>query len=155
MSVSNRLKRQEIWDLEASLGFLQNRLARKMKRALDARVLEFGLTATQYIVLASLWEEDGVSFTELGERLYLDSPTLTGIADRMERDGLLQRQRDGDDRRVVKVHLTAKGRNLRLQIGEVAEDIDTQAWRGFTIAQKRQLHESLQKIWENMNGKSD
>ena len=57
--------------------------------------------------------------------------------------------------RVVKVHLTAKGRNLRPHIGGVAAEIDAQAWRGFTIMHKRQLNEALQNIWENMNGKSE
>ncbi|MFQ5797434.1 MAG: MarR family winged helix-turn-helix transcriptional regulator [Bacteroidota bacterium] len=144
-----------MWKLDSSLGFLMTRTARSMKRALDARLLDQNLTATQYIVLARLWEEDGISLSELGERLYFDNPTLTGIVDRMERDGLLQRQRDEDDRRVVKVHLTAKGRTLYHDIGYLAEETDAESWEGFTESQKKELLNYLERIWKKLYGRLD
>lgn len=144
-----------MWKLDSSLGFLMTRTARSMKRALDARLLDRNLTATQYIVLARLWEEDGISLSELGERLYFDNPTLTGIVDRMERDGLLQRQRDEDDRRVVKVHLTAKGRTLYHDIGYLAEETDAESWEGFTESQKKELLNYLERIWKKLYGRLD
>ncbi|MFQ5924288.1 MAG: MarR family winged helix-turn-helix transcriptional regulator [Anaerolineales bacterium] len=144
-----------MWRLDNSLGFLMVRTARSLKRSLDARLLEHNLTATQYVVLGRLWEEDGISLTELGERLYLDNPTLTGVVDRMERDGLLQRQRDDDDRRVVKVHLTAKGRILRDLIGDLGEQTDAEAWEGFTESQRKKLLNQLDRIWEKLNGRLD
>lgn len=126
-----------------------------MKRALDAKLVDHDLTATQYVVLARLWEEEGTSLTELGERLYFDNPTLTGIIDRMERDGLLQRQRDQSDRRVVKVFLTDKGKALRQKIGRLAEETDCEAWSGSTESQKKELLNYLERIWKKLNGKLD
>jgi DNA-binding MarR family transcriptional regulator len=140
-----------MWKLDNSLGFLMTRTARSMKRALDAKLVEHSVTSNQYIVLARLWEEDGISITELGERLYLDNPTLTGIVDRMERDGLLQRRRDGDDRRVVNVYLIDKGKNLRQEIGDLAEKTDDEGWEGFTATEKKNLIDSLNLIWKKMN----
>jgi len=139
--------------LNNSLGFLTNRTARAMKRALDSRLLEHNLTATQYIALAKLWEEDGISLSELGERLYFDNPTLTGVVDRMDKVGLLQRQRDEDDRRVVRVYLTPKGTNLQQEIGDLADGIDAKAWEGFTEAEKKKLLTQLDLIWKRMNGR--
>ncbi|HAL55592.1 MAG TPA: MarR family transcriptional regulator [Bacteroidetes bacterium] len=140
-----------MWTLDKSLGFLTTRTARSLKRALDAKLVEHGLTATQYIVLVRLWEEDGIPLTQLGELLFLDNPTITGIADRMERDGLLERRRNGDDRRVVNVYLTKKGKDLRRQVGTLAEETDAEAGEGFSESQMNQLLEQLNRIWKQMN----
>lgn len=140
-----------MWTLDKSLGFLATRTARSLKRALDAKLAEHELTATQYIVLVRLWEEDGIPLTQLGEPLYLDNPTITGIVDRMERDGLLERRRDGGDRRVVNVYLTKKGRDLRGRVGKLAEETDAEAWEGFSEAQKNELLDQLNRIWKKMN----
>jgi len=72
-----------------------------------------GLTYPQYLVLLVLWETDAIGVGELGERLYLDSGTLTPLLKRMEAAGLLARERAADDERRVIVTLTAAGRALR------------------------------------------
>ena len=72
-----------------------------------------GLTYPQYLVLLVLWETDHVMVSELGERLFLDSGTLTPLLKRMEAAGLLTRTRAVDDERRVIVGLTAAGRALR------------------------------------------
>lgn len=144
-----------MWKLDNSLGFLLTRTARALKRALDSKLVEHNLTATQYIVLARLWEEDGVSLTELGERLYFDNPTLTGVVDRMERDGLLERRRDRDDRRVVRVFLTERGKNLQQTIGRLAEETDGEAWNDSTASQQKEFLEHLQRIWKKIDGRLD
>ena len=141
----------ETWNLDTSLGFLMNRTARGMKRALDAKLFDYELTATQYIVLIRMYEEDGISLTELGERLYLDNPTLTGIIDRMERDGLLQRMRDDIDRRVVNVYLTPKGKLLRYEIEHLAEKTDDDIWKGFSESEKNEMLNYIERIWNNLN----
>ena len=78
-----------------------------------------GITYTQYIVLLVLWETDGVSVRALGERLYLDSGTLTPLLKKMEEAGLVTRTRSTADGRVVLVHLTEQGRALREQCAEI------------------------------------
>jgi len=72
-----------------------------------------GLTYAQYLVLVVLSETDGVSVRQLGERLSLDSATLTPLLKRLETQGAIERHRDADDERVVRVHLTKQGRALR------------------------------------------
>lgn len=74
---------------------------------------QLGLTYPQYLVMLVLWESDGLSVSALGERLYLDSGTLTPLLKRMEQAGLLQRQRASEDERRVDVSLTTPGRNLQ------------------------------------------
>lgn len=72
-----------------------------------------GLTYPQYLALLVLWERDGLGVGELGERLFLDSGTLTPLLKRMESAGWLKRARDSADERRVVVKLTPEGRALR------------------------------------------
>lgn len=71
------------------------------------------LTYPQYLVMLVLWETDGLSVSALGERLFLDSGTLTPLLKRMETSGLLRRQRSTEDERRVEVFLSAEGRALK------------------------------------------
>ncbi|EPD44006.1 MarR family winged helix-turn-helix transcriptional regulator [Delftia sp. WSY_4] len=72
-----------------------------------------GLTYPQYLVMLVLWERDGLTVSEIGEQLYLDSGTLTPLLKRLEGAGLLERVRDAQDERRVRITLTPQGRALR------------------------------------------
>src|ERR1700677_3085369 len=74
---------------------------------------ELGLTYTQYITIIALWEEDNQTVSGLGEKLFLESNTLTPILKKLEGIGYLRRQRDSADERQVMVSLTEAGRRLR------------------------------------------
>jgi DNA-binding MarR family transcriptional regulator len=74
---------------------------------------ELGITYPQYLVLLVLWEDDGLTVSALGERLYLDSGTLTPLLKRMESANLLSRLRDTQDERRVLICLSAAGRKLK------------------------------------------
>jgi DNA-binding MarR family transcriptional regulator len=80
---------------------------------------DLGLTYPQYIAMLALWEQDGVSVSQLGERLFLDSGTLTPLLKRLEAAGLLTRVRAVDDERRVLVRLTAAGRRLRTRAEKI------------------------------------
>src|SRR3954462_10871670 len=74
---------------------------------------ELGLTYPQYLVMLVLWERDGLTVSEIGERLSLDSGTLTPLLKRLEAAELVSRIRDTDDERRVHIRLTAAGRRLK------------------------------------------
>jgi DNA-binding MarR family transcriptional regulator len=78
-----------------------------------------GLTYPQYLVMMVLWERDGQMVSEIGERLFLDSATLTPLLKRMEAAGLITRRRAASDERQVIVSLTDAGRELRQQAESV------------------------------------
>ena len=78
-----------------------------------------GLTYTQYITLLALWERDGETVKVLGERLFLDSGTLTPLLKKLEAQGLIERERSHEDERNVLVRLTDRGRALKVQAAEV------------------------------------
>ena len=80
-----------------------------------------GLTYPQYLALLCLWETDGVTVSHLGERLRLDSGTLTPLLKRMEAAGWLRRERSAEDERRVLVWLTPEGQSLKQQARAVPE----------------------------------
>jgi MarR family transcriptional regulator, organic hydroperoxide resistance regulator len=80
---------------------------------------ELGLTYPQYLVMLVLWERDGVMVSALGERLFLDSGTLTPLLKRLEASGLIARVRDVADERRVHVTLTSAGRQLKTKAAGV------------------------------------
>ena len=80
---------------------------------------ELELTYPQYLAMLVLWERDGLMVSELGERLYLDSGTLTPLLKRMETAGLVARIRDVQDERRVHVTLTAAGRKLKTRAQKI------------------------------------
>ena len=80
---------------------------------------ELGLTYPQYLVMLVLWEQDDVTVSKLGERLFLDSGTLTPLLKRMEAADLLLRTRSAQDERRVQVTLTATGRTLKTRAAQV------------------------------------
>ena len=81
-----------------------------------------GLTYTQYIVLLVLWEKDGISVTEIGERLMLDNGTLSPLLKKLEQAGYVSRQRSREDERIVVITLTDAGKALQ----EKAKDVPRQ-----------------------------
>lgn len=74
---------------------------------------ELGLTYTQYIAIIALWEEDNQTVSSLGEKLFLESNTLTPILKKLETMGYMRRRRDPEDERQVRISLTEAGHRLR------------------------------------------
>jgi len=82
-----------------------------------------GLTYSQYLVMLVLWERDELSVSEIGERLFLDSATLTPLLKRLQAAGLVSRTRARGDERQVIVALTAEGRALRRKAERIPEQL--------------------------------
>ena len=82
-------------------------------RAYKPILEQLGLTYPQYITIVALWEEDNQTVSSLGEKLFLESNTLTPMLKKLEASGYLRRQRDPADERQVRISLTDAGRRLR------------------------------------------
>ena len=99
--------------LDNQLCFLFHRISRELDAAYRPLLADLGLTYPQYLVMMCLWERDGLGVGELGARLDLDSGTLSPLLRRLERAGLVLRQRETSDERRVAIRLTAGGRDLQ------------------------------------------
>jgi len=99
-----------------STGLAMNKVYRKLLRKLD-------LTYPQYLVMLVLWERDGVTVSDIGARLFLDSATLTPLLKRLETAGLVTRSRSNADERQVVVALTDAGRAMAREAGAIQEQV--------------------------------
>ena len=99
--------------LDDQLCFALHAASRAVTAAYQPLLDELGITYPQYLVLLTLWEEDGLRVSRIGEKLHLDSATLTPLLKRLEANGIVERRRSTEDERVVEVYLTVVGKRLK------------------------------------------
>lgn len=130
--------------LDNQLCFALYSASLQMTRLYKPLLDEIGLTYPQYITLLVLWEEDGLTVGALGDRLYLDSGTLTPLLKRMEKAGLIRRARNEADERQVLIHLTPAGRALKEKAACIPLEIAAAA--GMTLSEIQGLRRKLKKL---------
>jgi DNA-binding MarR family transcriptional regulator len=108
-----------------------------------------GLTYPRYLVMLVLWQADGLTVSQLGERLALDSGTLTPLLKRLESSGLVQRLRDTGDERRVLLHLTPAGRALKARALSVPQTIA--AASGYELGELSSLTARLQALRQQLS----
>ncbi|MGI6549849.1 MAG: MarR family winged helix-turn-helix transcriptional regulator [Syntrophomonadales bacterium] len=106
--------------------FKLGKVYRNVQRFYENNLSAFGLTPVQYFVIVTLYNQDGMKFKDLANSLSIEGPTLTGLLDRMERAGLLERRGDPEDRRSVRVYLTEKGKQIGPEVSGLAGKLDHQ-----------------------------
>lgn len=111
-SVADRCD-SDLLKLDNQLCFALYAATRAMTRTYRERLDPIGLTYPQYLVLIVLWETDGLTVSQLGHRLLLDSGTLTPLLKRLETAGLVTRNRRVEDEREVEIWLTQRGREMQ------------------------------------------
>ncbi|MGE8129249.1 MarR family winged helix-turn-helix transcriptional regulator [Methylobacterium sp. NPDC080182] len=113
---ADQLSQRERQRLDNQLCFAVYTAAHAFGRAYRNLLGRHELTYPQYLVLLVLWEQDGLSVKEIGNRLFLDSGTLTPLLKRLEASGRVRRARDRVDERQVSIFLTAAGEALREEL---------------------------------------
>ena len=116
---SPRLSSDQALQLDHQLCFALYSASLAMTKLYKPLLDEIGLTYPQYLAMLVLWEHDGVAVSELGERLHLDSGTLTPLLKRLEAAELVTRLRDVQDERRVLIRLTAAGRKLKTRAARI------------------------------------
>jgi MarR family transcriptional regulator, organic hydroperoxide resistance regulator len=135
--------------LDLQLCFPLYAASRAMVQAYTPLLSKLGLTYPQYLVMLVLWETDGVTVKGLGEKLYLDSGTLTPLLKRLETLGLLRRERTVEDARSVRVSLTPAGRALRRKAQSIPEAIVCRT--GLSLEELGRLRRDLQKLFQTVS----
>jgi DNA-binding MarR family transcriptional regulator len=137
-------------DFEHNPGFLVGRLSRRISAELDRRMREHGLTFAQAAVMSRLWWQDGLTQTQLQEQVGVDGSTLTGLLQRMTRQGIVRRRRDGGDGRVMLVYLTQRGRDLLPLLNPEADAANERLFQGFSPAERVTFLALTQRALHNM-----
>lgn len=151
MSVS-AVHRMEIDELDRPPTARIVRLSRKLRRAFDELLEPHGLTGTQFGLLNRLAHADGLVQADLGRRMAIEPATLTGIIQRMEREGWLRRSCDPENRRLQRVWLTDKARAELPALRRLQSRHRRRAIAGLDAAELANLENLLARIEDNLCG---
>lgn len=132
--------------LHVQMCITQGRFSQEVRRAASG----LGLLPGQPKVLEYLYEHDGCTQADIGEAWLLDKSTVSGLIDRLERDGLIQSRKDGQDKRRKAISLTPKGRALWQPMQERLSALDEAAWRGVSGAERAAFLMTLSRIRRNL-----
>lgn len=140
----------DILKLDNQICFAIYACSREITKLYRPMLEEIDLTYTQYVTMLALWEQDCVTVTALGNKLYLDSGTLTPLLKKLEAAGHITRTRDRKDERSVIVELTPQGRALREKAVSIPEQLAcklgaTNEDAGFVLQQMQELLHKLQQ----------
>ena len=138
--------------LDNQLCFALYAAARAVTSAYQAVLDALELTYPQYLVLMVLWEEDGARVSRIGERLFLDSATLTPLLKRLEARGLVERRRSEQDERVVEVYLTAEGKRMKRRAADVPAHLFEKSQ--LTARELGTLRNNLQRLTKTLHSAS-
>ncbi len=138
------------FSVDNCLGFIANRLVKAFLKLLDYKLENFNLTGAQFCVLTKLFEEEGLTQTQLAHRLYIESPTLVRTLDRLEEAGLIERRRVPSDRRAFHIFLTEKGHELKDVLMQKGHEVHEIAVQGLSEQEIEMLKDLLFQLWQNL-----
>ncbi len=133
-----------------SMSYLLVRVAKAHRGVVAEGLAELGLHTGQELVLAQLWDEDGLRHSELAQRIGVAPPTVTKVLTGMERVGLLTRETDSQDARVSRVWLTGRGRSLRGPIEELWQAVEGAVLRGLDRSERDLVQRALARMLDNI-----
>ena len=124
--------------------------SRMMRRYYDRRASALGVTSAQWRLLLRLSREPGLKQVELAERLDVEPITACRIVDRLEEAGLVERQRDPEDRRAWRLVLTGKAQPILERLRALAEEMSGEAFAGMSLEEIEAMRGKLARIRENV-----
>jgi MarR family transcriptional regulator, organic hydroperoxide resistance regulator len=122
------------------------RVLARYKAVVAVGLDKYGLHLGQEFYLAQLWCEDGVTSADLAARTGVSAPAVTKVVTGLERAGLVHRERDSSDARLVRVWLTEAGRALREPVSRLWYESERAFWGGLTEGERARLHAAIRDL---------
>ena len=138
--------------LPGTVSYILAHVCKLHRQRADVLLNEIGLHVGQEMILCALWENEGVTQTELAECLLVQPATVTNALRRMERKGLVFRREDPDDQRVSRVFVTEEGRNLRAAVEEQWSRLEEESFGGLSVEDRALLHRLLHRVHSRLAG---
>lgn len=136
--------------LSATIGYALTHVCKAHYRRARAMLDEIGLYRGQQFVLCALWDKEGLTHSELADRLHVHPATVTNALKRMERAGFLERRADPKDQRVSRVYLTDAGRDIRGAVERIWTELERVTFEGFSEEERSTLEEFLERVRKNL-----
>lgn len=127
-------------------------IIKNSRRQVFDQISAYGITVPQLMLLREVYHSPDISVRELSEKLGLAKSTVSGIVDRLERQGVVRRVRDDEDRRVVKIKLEAKSLAMRETLGAIKTNYLANLIKKLTPEETEQIVNSLYKLNDLMEG---
>ncbi len=140
---------------ENSVGYIVRSTHLMFAKYLRNRLQPHKVTPGQWFFLRALWEEEGLSQRELSRRVRTTEPTTVSALRLLERNGLIRRVRNAEDRRTINIHLTPKGRELKDVLLPGILELNRTATEGLTREEVREAFRLLGKMRDNVAAKVD
>ena len=122
---------------------------RRLKQVIAGRLTRYSLGPQQFWVLLQLHEEEGISLHEVALRTWTDDPTACRMVNKLVERGLIRSDEDPADRRRFRLHLTAKGKKLALELATFADEIRTTVAKGLSPGDRKHLCGLLKRVISN------
>ncbi|WCN39254.1 MarR family winged helix-turn-helix transcriptional regulator [Aneurinibacillus uraniidurans] len=134
------------YKIDESLGFILSNTQRKLSHFLLSKFKPYDITTEQWVLVAKLGEENGITQKDLAERTEKDQANVTRIIDLLEKKGLVRREKNSTDRRSMLVHLTDEGEKLREMLAPIEESVVNVSLSGMSEEEKALLKDFLARI---------
>jgi len=145
----------EVLRLDNQLCFALYAASKAVTQAYQPLLAELGITYPQYLALLVLWEKDHLLVKEIGDRLELDSGTLTPLLKRLENQGLVVRERQQDDQRQVRIRLSSAGRALERKALSIPKQLACRyAKSSAAVHEASQLREVLNDLRQRLRNEA-
>lgn len=144
------MKKRKLDPRSLTLGQLLSQVCRLTGDRLRVKMEGIGLHKGQGFILFHLWHHDGIPQNVIAHALHVSPATVTSMLQRMERDGWITRQRDPEDQRIVRVHLTEKSKALREEAREAFRDLEKEVTSVLTRDERKTLQGLLEKLHEHL-----
>jgi DNA-binding MarR family transcriptional regulator len=131
---------------EKSILFKLAKAYQRVNAGFKCRFQKFGITPMQLLVLDTLYEEEGLSSVEIGNRIVIDSATLSGVLERMVEGGWIVKNASAQDRRFLQIHLTEKARLFQDSILEEVERANEDILKSFRLEERLLLDRMLKDL---------
>lgn len=126
--------------------YLLNQANYALRSMLDARLRAVQMTGIQYTILSLVDRHEGISSAELSRRFFVTAQTMNEIINGMVKRGLLSRKEDADNKRILRLKLTARGRKTLKDCDAIADEIEQSAFDWMAGAEQERLRESLRAL---------
>ncbi len=136
--------------LSDTIGYLLAHICKLHRQRAGVLLGELGLHVGQEMLLHVLWNNEGITQTELADHLLLQPATVTNALKRMERNGLVERRRDTEDQRVSRVYVTQQGRNIEGAIHDKWNQLEEQSFATLNDEERLLLRRLLSQVYDNL-----
>ncbi|MDH5755854.1 MAG: MarR family transcriptional regulator [Nitrospinota bacterium] len=137
------------FDFSNTLGRYISITGRRLAARMAKRLAPFGIGAGQYPILFTLYVQDGLTQKDISQRTSLDKAAVARAVSALEGEGYVERWADGEDKRAVRVRLTAKARRLRPKLEAAAEEEMAAMQKGLTVRESKELLRLMKSVARN------